>query len=122
MLSEAPVLNKIMPQLLSLLESNLIIGYHISHDIAFINHYLWKTIRRKLSNPALDMKLIMERLYSGRKFNDFDDALKFFSIDINHRHTAEGDTEGAIHLWKHILDECEKRSVRTLNDFHRLLV
>jgi DNA polymerase-3 subunit epsilon len=122
MLTEAPVLEKVMPQLLSLFGSQLIIGYHISHDIAFINHYLWKTIRRRLSNPSLDLKLIMERLYSGHKFAEFDDALDFYSIHLNSRHTAEGDAEAAVYVWKHILAECEKRSVRTLNDFHRLLV
>ncbi|MFC7370668.1 exonuclease domain-containing protein [Fictibacillus iocasae] len=121
-LLDAPPLIEIMPDLVPLLSSHLIVGYHISHDLTFLNHHLWKSVKRKLSNPSLDLKMILEKMYRGRDFSTFDDALSFFSLEIKDRHTAAGDAEAAVKLWECILSECDTRSVKTLNDFHRLLV
>ncbi|GGE44816.1 hypothetical protein GCM10011391_24550 [Pullulanibacillus camelliae] len=113
----APALSEIMDQTLSLLSGSIITGYHIQHDLSFLNHYLWGHGRLKLTQQSLELRQIMESL-NKQTFKTLDDALQFYNISCQERHTAKGDVNAMVHLWKGLLETLAAKHIHTLSDLY----
>ncbi|GGH78291.1 DNA polymerase-3 subunit epsilon [Pullulanibacillus pueri] len=116
----APPLNEVIDHLLSLLSGTIIIGYHIQHDISFFNHFLWQNGRLKLTQQSLELRQIAEVLNS-QPFPSLDDALDFYNVSCGQRHSAKGDVEAMLQLWRHLLDDMKQEKIITLMDLYARL-
>jgi DNA polymerase III subunit epsilon len=117
----APRLSEEIGKFLTFLENGVIVGFHISHDIIFINHFLWIQYRTKLTHRYLEMKAVLEMLYGKGTFPTLDDALAHYSICCEKRHTADGDVRAMTQLWGYLLSEFKKNGIKTLHDLYNAL-
>lgn len=115
---EAPTLDEKMEELLQFFSKCYIIGYHISHDLTFINHYLWRRYRSSLKQPSLELAQLMENLVGDKAFPTLDSAVDHFGISCSKRHTAEGDVSMMVEIWKHLLNICQQCGIVTLEDLY----
>ncbi|MCQ6267222.1 exonuclease domain-containing protein [Fictibacillus sp. WQ 8-8] len=114
----APTLDKKAEEIFRFLSGGVIIGYHISHDVAFINHYLWKRYRSSLKQPSLELALITEKLVGSSAFPTLDSASSYFDIDCCNRHSAQGDVLIMVDLWRSLLDLSREKGIETLEDLY----
>ncbi|RAK16606.1 DNA polymerase-3 subunit epsilon [Anoxybacillus vitaminiphilus] len=117
----APRLAEEITKLLAFLENGVIVGYHIGHDLVFINHFLWTQYRTKLTHRYFEMKSILEMLYGKGAFPTLDDALHYYSIYCEKRHTADGDVRAMTELWGYLLQELRQNGIETLHDLYSAL-
>ncbi|WP_051291224.1 exonuclease domain-containing protein [Fictibacillus gelatini] len=116
--SHAPFLKDEIQSLLDFIHHHIIVGYHIGHDLAFLNHFLWKTYKTKLPQSSLEMRKVLESFLPGMSFPLLDDALRYFSIECTNRHQAESDVFAMCELWQKIFAIIRKKNIQTLYDFY----
>ncbi|RSK26271.1 3'-5' exonuclease [Bacillus sp. HMF5848] len=114
---KAPTLDEVMPLLLQFLNECCVVGYHIQHDVQFINHFLSRQYRSTLPQTAFELRQITEKLYK-QPFPTLDDALSFHDIRCENRHTAKGDVEAMYQLWLQLLEKLENEKIATLYDLY----
>lgn len=118
--TEAPVLEDIIRHFLSFVSNTVIIGFHIGHDISFMNHFLWQYCRAKLTQQSIELRQIIECLY-GESFETLDHALERYDIQCDERHTAKGDVKAMVELWQAILDDLRNRQITTLSELYSFM-
>lgn len=114
---DAPLLNEVMSTLLHFLTNGVLVGYHITHDLTFLNAFLKRTNQPKLPHQSFELRQIMEKTYR-RSFPTLDDALAFHTIPCLHRHTADGDVKAMALLWETLFYEFKKDQLVTLYDLY----
>ncbi|MDM5338288.1 exonuclease domain-containing protein [Fictibacillus enclensis] len=115
---EAPALDEKAEEILGFLSGGIVIGYHISHDYAFLNHYLWRRYRSSLKQPALELALLTERLTGEGPFPSLDSAADYFNIPCQNRHQADADVKIMSSLLMNLLRLCIEKGIETLEDLY----
>jgi DNA polymerase III subunit epsilon len=116
----APRLQEAMRSFLSFISGGVMIGYHIGHDLSFLNHFLWTYYRTKWTARFFDMQPIAE-MVQHRLFPTLDDALRHYGISCERRHTADGDVWAMVELWARLLQELKSKNIETLYDLYSAL-
>lgn len=116
----APRLHEAMRSFLSFISGGVMIGYHIGHDLSFLNHFLWTHYRTKWAARFFDMQPIAE-MVQRRWFPTLDDALGHYGISCERRHTADGDVWAMAELWAQLLAELKRNNIETLYDLYSAL-
>ncbi|MEW9668825.1 exonuclease domain-containing protein [Ammoniphilus sp. 3BR4] len=117
----APRLEEIMPQFFSYIGSSVLLGYYVGHDIKFMNYFLWKKYRSRITHRVLDLYGIMKLIDPSLPPPTFDEACSRFGICNPARHTAIGDALAAVSLWEKAVTELEKQGVYTLEHLYQKL-
>ncbi|MCZ0755018.1 exonuclease domain-containing protein [Anoxybacillus sp. J5B_2022] len=117
----APRLKEEMKHFLSFISDGLIIGYHIGHDLSFMNHFLWTNYRTKWTGRFLEMQQVMEMIHRPVLFPTLDEALHHYDIPCEKRHTADGDVRAMVELWKRMLEDLKQKQIETLYDLYTAL-
>jgi DNA polymerase III subunit epsilon len=117
----APRLKEEMNNFLTFIKDGIVIGYHIRHDLSFINHFLWTHYRRKWTARFLELQQILEMIHRNSMFPTLDEALNYYHIPCEKRHTADGDVQAMVQLWKMMLEELKNRGIETLFDLYETL-
>ncbi|KXG09785.1 DNA polymerase III PolC-type [Anoxybacillus sp. P3H1B] len=116
----APRLKEEMNHFLALMGEGISMGYHIAHDLAFINHFLWTNYRTKWTMRFLELQQVMEAVHR-KPFSTLDSALEHYRIICEKRHTADGDVQAMVLLWTNLLQELKQKQIETLHDLYTLL-
>lgn len=116
----APLLKDEIKNILAYIENGIVLGFHINHDISFLNYFLSKNYRSKLTQQTLELRQITEAI-NRLSFPSLDDALSYYSISCNERHTASGDVNAMAQLWQKILKQCSDNNIDTLHDLYSFL-
>ena len=117
---KAPSLSSVMNQVLSLLSGSVIIGYHIQHDLNFLNYFLWNHGRLKLTQQTVELRQVVEALHQ-KTFQTLDDALMYYGIICEARHDAQSDVHAMLKLWMAILQVLQQKHIDSLYDLYALL-
>ncbi|MCL6586881.1 MAG: 3'-5' exonuclease [Anoxybacillus sp.] len=117
----APRLKDEMDRFLSFIREGMLIGYHIGHDLSFINHFLWTNYRTKWTGRFLEMRQVMEMLHRPLLFPTLDEALSYYNVRCEQRHTADGDVQAMVRLWKCMLNDIKQKQLDTLYDLYTAL-
>ena len=117
---QAPLLEEEIKNILSYIENDVIVGYHINHDISFLNYFLLKNYRSKLKQQIIELRQISEAI-NGNSFPSLDHALSYYSISSNERHTATGDVKVMVQLWQNLLNQFSDNKIVTLHDLYFFL-
>lgn len=116
----APRLHEVLRSFLSFISGGVMIGYHIGHDLSFLNHFLWTHYRTKWTARFFDMQPIAE-MVQRRSFPTLDEALQHYRISCERRHTADGDVQAMAELWARLLQELKNKNIETLYDLYSAL-
>ncbi len=120
-LHHAPSLEKVIPDFFNYVGSSVLLGYFVGHDIKFINYFLWKKHRTRITHRVLDLYGIMPLLDSKLEHATFDEACQHFGVVNTGRHTALGDALAVIELWTRIIKDLEHRDILTLEHLYQKL-
>lgn len=91
------------------------VGHNVSFDIAFLKHFLTKRggmsiseYFKRFSHRHIDTSSIMTYLYLNGKIeieiDGSDNAFKYFGIEVEGRHTAEGDNIATTKLFEKLIE------------------
>jgi DNA polymerase-3 subunit epsilon len=116
----APRLDEALRSFLSFIHGGVMIGYHIGHDLSFLRHFLWMYYRTKWTVRFFDMQPIVEMILRC-SCPTLDEALRYYGIPCEKRHTADGDVEAMAKLWKVLFEELKQRNIETLHDLYAAL-
>ncbi|MBO8172411.1 MAG: 3'-5' exonuclease [Bacillaceae bacterium] len=120
-MEQAPPFHTVITELLRIIDQRVIVGYFVGHDMAFLNHYLWKSYRSHLKNRVLEIKQIVDVLCPQLDSRQLDHVLDAFNIPIEKRHTAFGDAWMTARLWSALIEVCLQHDIRDLNELYARL-
>ncbi|MCF6093963.1 3'-5' exoribonuclease [Microaerobacter geothermalis] len=119
---KAPTLKEILPSFIQFVGSRVIVGYHLGHDLTFLNYYLWRTKFSRITNRTIELRRVISSLYPELiDLIELDDILNHFQIPISKRHTALGDARMTAALWSILLNQCKKQGIITFQDLYEQL-
>lgn len=92
-------------------EKAILCGHNVNFDIRFLKELYMKAgknYEEKISYRSLDTASIFRFLTIAGKFkeqeiNSLDDAIKYFEISVENRHTALGDIEKTVEIFNKVL-------------------
>lgn len=120
-LSNAPGLEEVIPPFFTYVDSSVLIGYFVGHDIKFLNYFLWKKYRSRITHRVLDLYGIMPVIEPHLVKATFDDACRYFGVTNPARHTALGDALAVIELWRKVIAELQHQEIITLEHLYQKL-
>jgi DNA polymerase-3 subunit epsilon len=118
--------NEMLTALLAFLGNAILVGHHISFDLAIINECMLREMGGPLKNTILDTGRLARRLedpfnikHSNQKEYSLDSLCQKYQIEMGKRHTAAGDTFITALLFLKLLGRLEQKGVKTLKDLLR---
>jgi DNA polymerase-3 subunit epsilon len=111
----------ILPVLLDYIESTVVVGFHIGHDIRFLNHYLWSLRRERMHHRFLDLHQLFHCLIPERPKWSLEEACVHFNITMAKRHAAYDDALAVFHLWNVCIELCKSKSIHNLEELYHFL-
>ncbi len=118
MVAREPRAGIILAEFLSFISNRVLIAHHAAFDLAFINLKLNWYCQGKIYNPVIDTLELARALEPAIGKHDLDYLADYFSIDIQGRHTALGDSIITAKLFLILLEELRKRNITTLKQLH----
>jgi DNA polymerase-3 subunit epsilon len=117
-------MNTVIRQLLRLLQDKILVGHHISFDIAMINQVLLAMTGGKIKNTFIDTAILAQRLgtFPDRPFNSgisLDELCQFYNLKKHDRHTAAGDALLTALIFCRQLKEFESKGQNRLQNLLR---
>ncbi|MGD8524685.1 MAG: 3'-5' exonuclease, partial [Thioalkalispiraceae bacterium] len=100
--SQAPVIEDALPDILNFIADGIIVGHHIQFDIRFLNKTLKPYLGLTLQNPWLDTMLLFLAHEKRLGHYQLEEATSHYGIEIHDRHTALGDAQAAGVLFTHL--------------------
>ena len=106
-------------QLIAYTGDAVIVGHHISFDLAMLQKGLARQGLKPLSNPCLDTGLLYRKtllktpLLRKKEFYTLDDLARRFDLPFTDRHTALGDAFMTAMAFLHILELLKARGIHT---------
>jgi DNA polymerase III epsilon subunit-like protein len=111
----APTLTEVLPRLDGICAGRLLVGHDVAFDLAVLAR---ARRRRGLAEPeafALDTRRLTVALYPAwRRVSELESVAARLGIEVEGRHTAEGDARLAGAILVSLLDEFRRRGVRTI--------
>jgi DNA polymerase-3 subunit epsilon len=89
--SDAPLLEDIMIDVVEFLGDSVLIGHHLDFDLRFLNRELKRLVDCQLQNPEIDTMLLFLGYTGQIGHYTLEEVARHRKIDIQGRHTAEGD-------------------------------
>ncbi|HJV45975.1 MAG TPA: exonuclease domain-containing protein [Bacillota bacterium] len=120
-LSGAPSIQIVIQDFLKYVDSTVLIGYYIGHDISFLNYFLWKKFRTRINHRVLEVKTIIELLYPQWESFSFDDLCETLGIVNTGRHTAIGDALAVAELWSQLVQKLDQVGIHHLAGLYEQL-
>jgi DNA polymerase III subunit epsilon len=107
-----------IPRFFSYIGNHVLIGYHIGHDIHFLNYYLWRKFRTRLNHRTFDMKMVLCLIDPKYQTFSLQEACDDFEIEPVSFHTAIGDATAVACLWEKSVIQLEKLGITTLGQLY----
>jgi len=117
-LFDAPPLEEVIKDFLDFIGHSLIVGFHISHDLLFLNYFLQKEYHTKMEQSGFEIQKVLKTLLPENSLKSLDQALEYYDIPIYRRHHALDDSIMTAKLWIKILQECKRNNIVTLFDLY----
>jgi DNA polymerase-3 subunit epsilon len=100
--SDAPVIEEILPEVIDFMDGGILVGHHIGFDLRFLNKILQRELLCRLRHPWLDT-MMLYLAASGRVGHyTLEDVAAFSGVHIHHRHTAHGDAVATTEVFREL--------------------
>ena len=124
MVQSAPHIDEVMPDLLKLIDGNILIIHNPSFDLSFINLAIAGENRKPPKLYAFDTVKLSRKILPDIENHKLSSVCDYFDIDLNH-HRAMSDTLGCMDSFVNLLsvvDPEQEWTLRDLLDFHGNLI
>lgn len=117
--------HQVLPEILNFFSNHVIVGHHISFDVAKLNQLFQSYHPRfKLKNQLLDTISLVKRIdpvryernVAGKESMQLDVLCEEFGILVENRHTALGDAFLTAQLFQKLLVKLEARGIDTMGN------
>lgn len=104
----------------------VIVGHHVSFDLAMLQRGLARQGLKPLSNPCLDTGLLYRKtllktpLLRKKEFYTLDDLARRFDLPCTDRHTALGDAFLTAMVFLHLHEQLRSKGIYTLKQLLKL--
>ena len=105
MLFDEPPAAEVLPAFLDFLGEGVLVAHNLPFDLRFLNAELARAGLAPLSNPTLCTLRLARRLLPGLRSKGLSSLIKFFKLDVKHRHRALGDAEATAEALIHFLNQ-----------------
>ncbi|MFT9849804.1 exonuclease domain-containing protein [Aneurinibacillus sp. REN35] len=117
----APELAKAFCELENFLNSSIIVGYYIGHELSFFNHFLWRAGRRRFDRRLLEMKKVAECLFPANSVHTMEEMLIEAGIMVEGRHDALCDARMTALLWGSFQSRLQEVKVETVEELYEYM-
>ena len=117
--ADAASFTEVLDQFLHYLGTDVLVGYHVRFDLAFLNIYMKRHYGFPLQNLALDASLMCRKILTPQHIGSYtrryrgnpslEAVARHFDIDIVQRHTALGDALATAMIFQRVLAVLEKK-------------
>lgn len=91
--SDAPLLEDIIIDIVEFLGDSVLIGHHLDFDLRFLNRELKRLVDCQLQNPEIDTMLLFLGYTGQMGHYTLEEVARHSKVDIRGRHTALGDAQ-----------------------------
>ena len=102
---DAPSLERILDDVLELLEGALIVGHHVGFDLRFLNRAALRHIHCRIPNPALNTMTLFQAWTGRRGLFALDEVARACGVPVHERHSARGDAVVCGEVFRHLVTE-----------------
>ena len=114
MVKEAPLIDTIMPEFLDFIGEHVLVSHNAQGDMKFLRYVSLKTCHKQLKNFYLCTHLLLIKLFPQTKNKTLKGAVRHFNIPTAKAHRAEGDARMTADLFQQLLQELERRDIKTI--------
>ena len=97
--ADAPKLSDKLPDIMSFIDSAVLVGHHVNFDIRFLNKRLQKLAGCSLQNPWVDTMLLYLELSGKMGHYSLEEVAQAAGVEIRERHTAYGDALATLEIF-----------------------
>lgn len=102
MLSSAPTIEHTLPDFLSFIGNDIVVGHNVNFDINFIYDKCKKHLKRPFSNDFIDTMRLSRRLYPTENHHRLSDLVQRFGIGTGVDHRALSDVSNTLKCYLHM--------------------
>ena len=110
-----PPIEVVLPQFKSFVADSVLVAHNAAFDLKFLRMFEGQSGVR-FDNPVLDTMLLATFLDDRAGGQSLDDLCRRYGVAIAGRHTALGDSLATAALLLHMIDDLERKGVRTLGE------
>jgi DNA polymerase-3 subunit epsilon len=103
MVADAPVFEKVAPEIFDLLKENVFIAHNVNFDYSFLKSHLLRT-GHDLKSKKLCTVRLSRRIFPGFSSYSLGNLARSLDIEINNRHRAGGDAEATVKIFSKLLE------------------
>lgn len=118
-LVSAPPFRQVADALAQFLGEELIVGYNVGFDIAFLNAELKRLGKPPLINETLDLLPLAAQLVTDMRRSGLDAVCQALSIDVRERHRAEADAEVTALVLARLVELAREQGLTTFESLRR---
>lgn len=99
MVADAPSISKVLPNFLSFVGDDIIVGHNVSFDVNFLYDIYFKLSEKYFSNSYTDTLRLSRRLLPELKHHRLKDLIKYFGIDVKKQHRSLNDCQSTLECY-----------------------
>ncbi|MGM0599507.1 MAG: 3'-5' exonuclease [Candidatus Rifleibacteriota bacterium] len=118
MVSDKPVIKEVLPIIDALFQNCIFVAHNVPFDWSFIDFNYRMHLKKPLKMPSL-CTLRLARKFLGLRSNKLENVAKHYGVSLVDAHRAMNDTEAVKHILYHMLDDLDKRGIKTGADLYK---
>lgn len=120
MLKHAPLIDQVMPEVISFIGDSILVSHNTIGDMKFIKHFSFSICRKQIKNFYLCTHLLVSKLLPNIADKTLKGVAAYFGVSADGSHRAEGDAHMTVAVFTHLLQELQSNGVKTIIDAIRM--
>jgi len=121
MVKDAPTFDRVVPDLMRVLEGNVFVAHNANFDWRFITSEISRTTGRQLRGRRLCTVKMARKVLPQLSRRSLDHVARFYGVEIRNRHRAGGDALATAKCLVRMLSDLADRGCGTWADLQTLL-
>lgn len=120
MLKHAPLIDQVMPEIISFIGDSVLVSHNTIGDMKFIKHFSLSICRKQVKNFYLCTHLLVSKLLPDITDKTLKGVAAHFGVSADNSHRAEGDARMTTAVFACLLQELQSNGVKTIVDAIRI--
>jgi DNA polymerase-3 subunit epsilon len=121
MVKDAPVFERVAPEILRVLEGNIFVAHNATFDWRFLTNELTRATGRQLRGRRLCTVKLARKVLPQLPRRSLDHVARYYGVTIRNRHRAGGDAIATAHCLIRMVSDLADRGCATWGELQSLL-
>jgi DNA polymerase-3 subunit epsilon len=121
MVKDAPVFERVAPEILRVLEGNIFVAHNATFDWRFLTNELTRATGRQLRGRRLCTVKLARKVLPQLPRRSLDHVARYYGVPIRNRHRAGGDAIATAHCLIRMVSDLADRGCATWGELQSLL-